>query len=330
MMAYLRRRKLVLLGLALALLLAGCAEMAIQDDVGGVMREGQELYRVKKFDEAIQKFQALIAQDGRHWQAYLWLARCYIAKGAWSDAVAAARRAYEIAPSGQDVISVFAEALFGGGSEALRVGKFQDAIALFTDYIKLQPGNARAYLNVGRALLGEKRFADALDALLKGIVVALSGNDRADILKALIDGGAQALGQGEFRTAITFLTEYLKIDPANMRAYVDIAKAYIGTGDYAQALQAYVRGLAQASEKQDLLQELLNAGRQSLGSGRTREAIAFLREYVRYDRTNFNAYLELARSYWRAGERLNALDAFRRVLELNPRHEEALRFLRGG
>ena len=37
-----------------------------------------------------------------------------------------------------------------------------------------------------------------------------------------------------------------------------------------------------------------------------------------------------AKSYWQSGERLNAFDAFRRVLQLNPRQEEALRFLRGG
>ena len=37
-----------------------------------------------------------------------------------------------------------------------------------------------------------------------------------------------------------------------------------------------------------------------------------------------------AKSYWQSGERLNALDALRRVLQLNARQEEAPRFLRGG
>ena len=37
-----------------------------------------------------------------------------------------------------------------------------------------------------------------------------------------------------------------------------------------------------------------------------------------------------AKSYWQSGERRNALDACRRVLQLYPRPEEAPRFLRGG
>ena len=330
MRAYVNGRRVLLAWcMLLALLVAGCAAVPPRDEIGGLMKEGQDLYAAKRFDEAIRKFGDVVARDGKHWQGHLWLARAYIGKGSWPDAIASARKAYEFSASGQDVVAVFAEALFGGGSEALSASKFKDAISHFADYIKLQPGNARAYLNIGRALLGDKRFADALSSLLKGLSLA-AGPERADLVKSLLDGGMQALSQGDFRGAIGLLGEYLKLDPANIRAYIDLAKSYIGTGDFASALSTFVKGLGQGGQRQELLQALAEAGKQALGSGNARDALGLLREYVRHDAGNLNAYLDLARAYWQSGERLNALDAFRRVLQLNPRHEEALRFLRGG
>lgn len=330
MRAYLNGRRVVLgWCMLLALLVAGCAAAPPRDEIGGLMKEGQALYAAKRFDEAIRKFGDVIARDAKNWQGHLWLARAFISKGSWADAIASARKAHELSPSGQDVVAVFAEALFGGGSEALRGSRFKDAIAHFGEYIKLQPANASAYLNIGRALLGDKRFADALASLLKGLSVS-AGPERADLIKSLLDGGLQALAQGDFRGAVGLLGEYLKLDSANIRAYIDLAKSHIGTGDFPAALSTFMKGLGQGGQRQELLQAMAEAGRQALGSGNARDAVGFLREYVRHDAGNLNAYLDLAKSYWQSGERLNALDAFRRVLQLNPRQEEALRFLRGG
>lgn len=52
-------------------------------------------------------------------------------------------------------------------------------------------------------------------------------------------------------------------------------------------------------------------------------------EYVRHDPSNLSAFLNLGKAYWQAGERLESLNVFRRVLELNPGNSEALQFLRG-
>ncbi|MBL8383610.1 MAG: tetratricopeptide repeat protein, partial [Burkholderiales bacterium] len=205
-------RRVFIAWLALVLLLAGCAGAPPRDEIGALMREGQELFAAKRYDEAIARFRNVTARDGNQWQAFLWLARAYTAKAAWTDAIAAGRRAYELSPGGQDVVPVFAEALFGGGAEALRTSSFKAAIGHFTDYIRLQPSNARAYLNVGRAFLGDKRFADALGSLVKGLTLA-AGPERAEFIRQLQEGGLAALAQGEFSGAIGFLREYLKADP---------------------------------------------------------------------------------------------------------------------
>jgi tetratricopeptide (TPR) repeat protein len=253
-------RRLVATGcLLLMASLAGCAGLSIFETPESLMQEGRELYLAKRYDEAIMKFERVLELDSTRWLAYVYIARCYIGKLGWGPAVANARKAYQMAPAGEGVVPVLAEALFGGGLEALRQAKFSDAIGDFVDYIRLKPTDPQGYLNVG--------------------------------------------------------------------------KAYLGTGAFGDALNAFVRGLAQggdATARQDLLQGLLEGGTQALSRGNARSAIGFLTEYVRQDPRNLSAYLNLGKAYWQAGEVTQALSAFRRVLELSPGHEEALRFLQRG
>lgn len=244
--------------LLVSVALAGCAVMSVQDEIDGLMKEGQQLYSAKKYDEAIGKFGQVVTKDPQYWLGYLWLARSFLAQGLWTDAIANGKKAYDLSPKGTDVLTVFGEALFGGGADALRNGRFAESVRYFSEYLKLEPGSTRAWLNVGKAYLGEGRFRDALKALLQGLANG-GGAERTELIRGLLDGGAQAYSSGNYR-----------------------------------------------------------------------DAIELLKEYVKFDANNLSAYMNLAGSYWEAGERSSALDAFRKVLQLNPRHEEALRFLLQG
>lgn len=241
--------------LVFSAMLAGCAGISLQDEIEALMKEGQQSYSVKKYDEAIGKFGQVVTKDPKYWLGYLWLARSFIAQGGWPDAIANAKKAYEISPKGPDVLAVLGETLFGGGADALKNGRLADSVRYFVDYLKLEPGNTRAWLNVGKAYLGQGQFREALSAFVQGLANG-GGGDRSELVRGLLDGGLQAFSRGNFRDSIDLLKEYVKFDSNNLSAYVNLAKAY-----------------------------------------------------------------------WESGERGNALDAFRKVLQLNPRHEEALRFL---
>lgn len=238
-----------------ALLLGGCVTLSLQDEIAGLMKEGQQLYSEKKYDAAIDKFLVVTTKDVKYWQAYLWAARTYIAKGGWKDAIGNGKKAFELAPKSPEVMPVFAEALFGGGADALKHGRFAESVGYFVDYLKLEPGDAKAWLNVGKAYLGQQHFREALGAL------------------------AQGLSQGG------------------------------------------------GADRVELIRELLNGGKAAFGSGKYGEAIGLLKEYVKYDKNDVSAYLNLAKAYFENGDVGNALDNFRQVLKLDPRQEEALRFL---
>ncbi len=249
-----QRIRLALVLLATAFLTA-CAGLTLQNEIDVLMKEGQQLYSEKKYDQAVDKFMTVIGKDPAYWQAYLWAARAFIAKGNWTDAIANGKKAFELAPKDKDVLPVFAQALFGGGSDALKNGRFAESVNLFVEFLKLEPGNTRAWLNVGKAYLGQKDFRQALGAFAQGLAAG---------------GGA---------------------------------------------------------ERQDLIRELLDGGVQAFSSGKYRESIDLLKEFLKYDSKNLQAYLSLAKSYWESGDKGKAVDAFKQVLKLDPRQEEALRYM---
>ena len=58
-------------------------------------------------------------------------------------------------------------------------------------------------------------------------------------------------------------------------------------------------------------------------------AINLLREYLKFNTSDWSAFLTLGKAYWESGAMTDALSAFARVLQLNPRNAEALKLLQG-
>lgn len=242
--------------LAMAISLAGCAGLGLLDDTAALMQQGQTLYAEKKYDEAIDKFVEVATKDPKHWQAYLWAARAYIAKGKWFDAIANGRKAFELAPKDPAVLPVFAEALFGAGSAALASGRYAESVTHFLEFLKIEPGNARAWLNVGKAYLEQRQFKEALGALTQGLSQG-GGAERAELLRGLLDGGRQAFAGGKNREAIDLLKEFIKYDKKDVSAYVNLAKAYWESGDLGSALETFQKVLKLDPRQEEALRFLL-------------------------------------------------------------------------
>lgn len=242
--------------LMIAMTLAGCAGLGLQNEIDGLMKQGQQLYAEKKYDAAIDKFAEVVTKDPQYWQAYLWGARAFIAKGGWGGAIVNGKKAFELAPQGAEVVATFAEALFGAGSDALKNGRYAESIGHFFEFLKLEPGNARAWLNVGSAYLGQKQFREAFGALKQGLASS-SGAERSELIRGLLDGGLQALSGGASGDAVNMLKEYIKHDAQNVSAYVNLAKAYWESGELGNAFDAYRNVLKLDPRQEDALRFLL-------------------------------------------------------------------------
>jgi tetratricopeptide (TPR) repeat protein len=255
----LRRHRQLSWALCLVILiaLAGCAGITMFDTVDSLMKEGRDLYAAKQYDQSIAKFEQVITKDNTYWLAYLYIARSYIAKSNWLPAITNARKAFQLAPSGENVVPTFAEALFGGGVEALRQAQFSDAIGHFGEYIRVKPTDASGYLNVGKAYLGNGAFGDALSAFLKGLGQGGDAAVRQDLVQSLLDGGVQALSRGDARGAVGFLQEYVHHDSGNLTAYLNLGKAFWQAGESGQAIGAFRRVLELSPGNDEALRFLM-------------------------------------------------------------------------
>jgi len=260
MIAFRRRSSITILCVVVLTFLAGCAGLTMFDTPESLMRQGRELYFAKKYDEAIAKFEDVIMKDNTYWLAYVYLARCYIAKNDWFKAIFNARKAYQLSPGGEDVVPAFAEALLGGGFAALGKAQFPEAIGNLVEYLRLRPTDARAYLSLGRAYLGTGAYGDALKAFLNGLTQGDSGA-RQELIQGLLDGGTKALSQGDPRAAIGLLLEYVRHDPSNLSAFLNLGKAYWQAGERLESLNMFRRALELSPGNSEALQFLRGLGR---------------------------------------------------------------------
>ena len=250
-----RRKLLIAAPAAATLALAGCIGIPGFGDVNMLQQEGEELYRAKRYDEAIAKFRAIVVRDPLNWYAWLWLARAFIVRGLWGDAIDSGRRAFQLSPQGADVLPVFLQALFGGGAQALSGGSFKDAISHFSEYLKLNSGNGAAWVNVGKAYLGNKQYGDALQSLTRALGVA--GADRNDVIGTLLSGGSQAFKERDYSSAINMLRETVKQDPRNLQGYLTLGRSYLESGQRGGAFEAFTEALKINPLNGEALQQIL-------------------------------------------------------------------------
>jgi cytochrome c-type biogenesis protein CcmH/NrfG len=241
--------------LVVAVLATGCAGL-MGDSIESLMKQGIELLNARKYDEASAKFLEVIQRDPKSWNAYLYLARAYIGKGSWADAISSARKALELAPSKADVVPTLAEAFLGAGTDALNRQQYSQTVGHFVEYIKLRPTDVNAYLQLGRAFLGTGAYGDAVNAFVQGLTHNPDPAARTQLVRALLEGGSQALSTGNAKAAIPFLQEYVRHDPSNVTAYLNLGKAYWEGGDLGSALATFRRVLELSSNNSEALQFL--------------------------------------------------------------------------
>jgi tetratricopeptide (TPR) repeat protein len=237
------------------LALGGCATL-VEVTIDELIKQGIELFTARRYDEAIAKFLEVVRRDPKQWTAYLYMARSYIAKADWSNALGNARQAFQLAPSSGDVLPALAEALLGAGLDAVKRGQFPTAIGHLTEYIKLRPTDANAYLQLGRAYLSTNAWSEALRALVQGLAQSPDANTRGQLVRSLLDGGTQALTSGNAKGAIGLLQEYVRHDAGNVSAYVNLGKAYWQDGSLTNAMSAFQRVLQLSPNNAEALQFL--------------------------------------------------------------------------
>lgn len=223
-------------------LLSSCATFG-QPSIEDLLREGTRLYDAGHYSESASKFEEVLHRDPQRWIAWLYLGRSFLAMNDWGQAIDAGRKAFELAPSDGEVAGFLGKALLGGGVDALKSGRFGEAIGMLRDYVKLQPGDVGGWLKLADAFVGSGDYAGAAGAFLDGLGQASGSGAHSDLMAAMLRTGKDALADGRAQDAVALLQAYVSEDPSNVSALLDLGKAHWSSGDRGDALAAFAKVL---------------------------------------------------------------------------------------
>jgi tetratricopeptide (TPR) repeat protein len=213
------------------------------------------------------------------------------------------------------------------GWRALKDGDLRSAEKSYREVLVLRPGLPAGETGLGYVALQHEQVAEAE----RRFQAALAS--QPEYPPALVGSGFAALRRDDAETALTMFRRALAIDPrepavkrrvAELRLQVTerrvaAARAALERGEVAGAIETYSQAIEEAPEVAGLRLELAEL---LVGQGQAGEAVAVLETDPTGDR---QVLLRQAELLVELREHARAIEAYRRLLERDPRDEEARR-----
>jgi tetratricopeptide (TPR) repeat protein len=204
---------------------------------------------------------------------------------------------------------------YNTGIAKLKNLNFQGAIADFSEAIRLNPKNSKAYCSRAIAKINLSDFdgakSDCTVAIELDPIFVLAFNSR----------GSANLRQGEIREAISDFSEGIRIDPSFIDGYFKRGVARYKLEEYSRAIEDFDQVIRQDSEN-SLAYQYRGYAKDLLKD--YHGSISDFNLAILHDKTNANLYNERGWSFLRIGDFSHALRDFEECRKLHPISTHAL------
>ncbi len=212
---------------------------------------------------------------------------------------------------------------------------YQDAASMWRDVTAKRPDNARAYEQLGTALMVKATSPDQGQLRARHLTEAVQAYRRAvqidpDFASAHVNLANLLSQSRQFTEAAGHYREALRLNPNHVEAGINLAHALKQLGRTEESIEAYRTATRMTPRRPDPITSArahLNLGSALGNAGDLDAAIAEYREALRlwpeYDSAHFWWGMVLERQ----GKLGEAVEHFRQTLEINPRHPRARRAL---
>lgn len=225
-----------------------------------------------------------------------------------------------------------------------------EAMARFEETLRLEPGHAGAFDNLGLVLLRQRRYDEArgwferalaadpdnavaannlgaLELELLRPAAALAPLERAlasepDLPKAIVHRnlGKALVGVGRVGDGLAHLEQAVRLDPADPEAHSGRGAALLGLGQPADAVRSFETALRLAPDDAAIENNLATA---LLQTGRVDEAVGHLERVLARDPDNVGARNNYGTALRTLGRTADAITQFAMVLARAPAHATA-------
>jgi len=208
----------------------------------------------------------------------------------------------------------FAEAHYSLGNALASQGKLNEAIAHYSEALRIKPGSAEPHNGLGSALADQRRFDEAVAHYHEALRI------KPDFAEAHNNLGNSLASQGKVDEAIAHYSEALRIKPDFAEAYDNLGQALASQGRASEAIARYsealriMPGFAEAH---------INLALALANQGRFDEAIAHYFEALRIKPGYAIAHNGLGAALAKQGRVSEAMVHYSEALRIKPDYADA-------
>jgi len=248
-------------------------------------------------------------------QSYTQVGKVYLELDRDEEAADYFRKAAEVNPE-------WGEAYEQLGIVNMKQGFKEEAVRYLERAVELQPEQATALRSLAMLYLSLGDLDGAADAAGRAIRFAPYLEDSHNIL------GSVHRQRGDLDQARRLFLEELEIAPDNWRALANLAGVLRAEGDLEAADEAYERAIALNPDLSDDIVEGYNRAAILQNSGNLEEAGRLYEAILLEEPRHEGSLVNLGVIYARTGKEAEALDMWKRALEVNPENRNAKRNIR--
>jgi serine/threonine protein kinase len=188
--------------------------------------EGNRLYNISQFQDALQAFENAIQMDPTFADAYEGKTSALCALGRYREALNSVETALKLDPG-------YAASYNDKGDILYEFRSYSDALGYYEHALQLEPDNLEAYLGRATTLCSLGRYQEALAAYDRAIY--LDPN-----VAVAYDGKAWALRQLKlYQESLNFSEKALKLEPGNALFHMGKGRGLFRLGQYEVSLAAF-------------------------------------------------------------------------------------------
>jgi tetratricopeptide (TPR) repeat protein len=286
----------------------GVSERITPKTAGTYLDRGIMFAVRKEFELAIEDFTDAIRLNPDLSNAYSLRGRAYLANGALT---------YHV----EDGFSDINYLITGWKISAEQIHFFDQAIADYTQAIKLDPNNARIYYERSSTYHAKEDYDKAIADSTQAIRINPNFGDAYNLR------GMAYEKKNDYDKAIADYTQALKLKPKANTWYSNRGNAYSAKGDHERAIADYNQAISLASVEDAIL--YYNRGLTYSDKGDYDRAIKDLTKAIELSKDKngnsyfMDAYLNRGAAYLNMGDDKKAIADFTRVIEIKPDHIDA-------
>ena len=307
-------------------------------------------YNKQNYDAALNDVQKGLELEPANSSMSLGLGDIQHAKGNYQESVDAYKKAFQLDPNKGDAHYFMAvnysklgdseqqgafaldavrkgtkyvgESYYLAGDSFQKAGKLNEAIENYKRAINVKPKTEEAYVRLSDIYRSQKRLNDAIAIAKKGLAeFPNNGNLYANL------SWYYSLQNRNVET-IENAKKAIELLPDNFLAHSNLCRAYNETTQYPQALEVCAKTLTIEPDDGEANYYLARAndftGKQNLSPPLYKKAAAGLVETTAKNPDNANAFYLLGGAYFVLGQFNNAIEAYKKSLQLEPKFTKAV------